>query len=232
MSTIEQLLHLQEFDTRIREIEQELKDIPERKRIEEARLDTLKQNVEESEKTTQSAQAHIKELELEVDSNKEKINKLRTQQLDIKTNKEFKAIESEISMLESTIRNIEDKQLLAMDSVESARIDQARHKSALDEEQGRLNEDLAVWDEREKELQQTLTETRTQRSEAAQHVDNSEFLSRYEFIHSRKNQALVALQDGFCGGCHMSLPPYVGHELRKQINPVCCSNCGCMLYLG
>ena len=49
-------------------------------------------------------------------------------------------------------------------------------------------------------------------------------------IFPRKDRALVALEDGVCGGCHMQLPPYVVHATKKHSSIVLCEYCGRILY--
>ena len=89
MSNIERLLALQEHDSRIRGIKKELRDIPERKELEIERLSGHKAALADAESTMKTQQAIVKELELEITARHEKIAKLRQQQFDLKTNKEF-----------------------------------------------------------------------------------------------------------------------------------------------
>jgi len=89
VSVIEQLLVVQEHDVRILQLEKEMRDVPARKERELERLNGHKAALAESEEALKAKQAELKQLEVETASNEEKIAKFRSQQLELKTNKEF-----------------------------------------------------------------------------------------------------------------------------------------------
>lgn len=236
MSAIENLLVLQEKDNRILQLERELKDIPERKKIEMGRLEEHRKEVEEAESLTKAKQAGMGELELEVESHKGQISKLRQQQMELKTNQEFKAMESEIDTVEKKIDSLEDQQLTMMDEIEAASVSLAAHKQDLSKEEESVERDCQAWDERALVLQKDLEAAQVEREEAVSGVTNTDLLTNYQRVHSRRENALVAVVDGICGGCHMQLPPYVVHEIKKQAHiedeAVSCDYCGRLLHIG
>jgi predicted nucleic acid-binding Zn-ribbon protein len=236
VSTIENLLALQEKDNRILQLERELKDIPERKKMELERLEEHRREVEEAETLMKAKQASMGEFELEVESHKEQISKLRQQQLDLKTNQEFKAMDSEIDNVEKKIDALEDQQLAMMDEIETVSTSLAIHKQELSKEEGSVKRDCQAWDDRASVLQKDLKAAQVEREEAVKGVTNTELFTNYQRVHSRRENALVAVVDGICGGCHMQLPPYVVHEVKKQAHiedgVVSCDYCGRLLHVG
>ncbi len=231
MNTIEQLLALQEHDLRIQRIHLELKDIPERKARELERLNDHTAALQVAEDALQTRQAELKQHELEVQSKKDKIAKLRTQQMDLKTNKEFKTMASEIEAIEKAIRRDEDSELVIMEAIETARADVAERRRELETEKSVVMEDIAVLDERIAALTDEEKTEQAARQQAQQGVDPS-WLQRYEavFNSKRSGAALVPADGGVCGGCHMALPPYQQHAARKRLEMVICGYCGRMLY--
>ena len=236
MTAIEHLLVLQEKENRILQLERELKDIPERKRIEEERLEELRREVEAGGQLMKERQATLNELDLEVASRQEQITKLRQQQMLLKTNQEFKAMETEIEGVEKKIGSIEDQQLEMMDEIEAITASLDTHRRNLAQEQESVSRDCLAWDERASELQNTLETMQVERDDAVKEVTNPELLTHYQRVHSRRENALVAVVDGVCGGCHMKLPPYVVHDIKKQVHDeetiVSCQYCGRLLYVG
>jgi uncharacterized protein len=71
---------------------------------------------------------------------------------------------------------------------------------------------------------------RTRREAAAAGIQNRSWLQAYERIFTRKDAALVPVEDGVCGGCHMTLPPSVVHQARRRNAAVACVYCGRLLY--
>ena len=73
---IEKLLVVQGHDVRIRAMEKEMRDIPARKEAEQARLEEHKAALAELGGELKAKQAAVKELELECDARRQKIDKL------------------------------------------------------------------------------------------------------------------------------------------------------------
>ncbi len=231
MSTIEQLLQVQEHDLRIQRIEGELRDIPARKERELDRLQEHTAALKAAEDVVQARQAELKQNELEVQSKKDKIAKLRTQQMDLKTNKEFKTMASEIETIEKSIRRDEDRELEIMETIEAARTEVAARRKDLDAEKVVVQEDVTVLDERIAGLETELRTEQALRAKAKEGVE-PEWLRRYESVlNSKRGTAvLVSSEGGVCRGCNMALPPYQQHNARKRLEMVVCSYCGRMLY--
>jgi len=230
VSVIEQLLVVQEHDVRILQLEKEMRDVPARKERELERLNGHKAALAESEEALKAKQAELKQLEVETASNEEKIAKFRSQQLELKTNKEFKAMEDEIRAVERAIDATEDKELAIMEEIEAARGGVEASRKELEAEDAEVQEDIKALDDRLRGLEAEMSDEASARTVAAEGID-AEWMSRYEGIFKSKNGgALVSTQGGVCGGCHMTLPPYLQHDAKKRMGMVVCGFCGRLLY--
>ena len=89
MTIIEALVDLQEVDGRIRELEHELKDLPRRKALETARLSGAIADLQAAKANQEYASQRVKGYEEDAQALKEKIQKLKTTQMGLKTNKEY-----------------------------------------------------------------------------------------------------------------------------------------------
>lgn len=230
MNMIERLLALQDIDIQIRDITKELADIPKRKALEEARLDAHKAAMKSAEDSFKAKQAEVKKQELEVAACKDKILKLRQQQMTLKTNKEFKAIDSEIATVEAAIAGFEDRELILMADMESFSANVRTQKEALEREGSDVRKDVEVWVGRSNELEAAAARLRAQRTELAAAITDRVWLARYEQVMSRRDRALVRVEDGVCGGCHLKCPPYIIHGAKKHTEMVSCNDCGRILY--
>jgi predicted nucleic acid-binding Zn-ribbon protein len=230
MSVVEQLLAVQEHDVRIMQIEKAMKDIPARKERELERLNGHKAALAKAEEALKAQQAKLKQLEGDTQAKQEKIAKLRGQQLSLKTNKEFKAMETEIKTIEDSIGADEDRELVIMQEIEEARSGVEASAKELAEEDAEVQEDIKDLDERLSILKSELETEKAARAESVQGIDPV-WLTRYEnILKSKSGNALVSSANGVCGGCHMTLPPYLKLEAKKQLDMVVCSYCGRMLY--
>jgi len=230
VNVIEKLLVVQKHDCTIRELEKESHDVPKRKKDEQQRLKEHKEALAKAEEALKGKLAETKKFEIEGDARKEKISKLKTQQLEVKTNKEYSTIQSEIKTIQNSISSLEDEQLVVMEEVEKARSDVQQKKDALTEEEKAVLKDVGLLDQRLKAIAQELAKIKELRTTEAKEVD-SKWLSQYERIFSRKDKGLVQIEEGVCGGCHMALPPAVIHRAKRMDNNmVICDFCGRLLY--
>lgn len=229
MNPLERLLALQTLDSKIRVVERELHDIPARKEQESARLIAYRERVQAAQQKLKLREAELKQLELEVKSFQEKILKLRQQQLELKTNKEFKAIETEVETLKGNISGLEDRQITLMDAVDVERKAVDLEAKVLVEQEARLRADVEQLDARIKKLTTDVDALNAQRATVVTDVP-SDFLTPYERVRKHKDPALVPLDHGVCGGCHMTLPPAIAHDTRRRTQLVTCGYCGRLLY--
>jgi len=164
---IEKLLIVQEKDCRIRQMEKELKDIPTRKKEELARLDGHKKAVDAAREQAKAKQLGLKKLEGEADGKRDKITKLRQQQMELKTNKEFKAMEDEIKGVSVDISKIEDQEIVILEEQEKAKQGIAQAEAALKQEDATAEADIKALDTRASAIERELADMKATRGEAA-----------------------------------------------------------------
>jgi len=153
---IEQLLVLQACDQEIRRLRKEMEDIPLRKQQIESRLNAHKEGLAQAEHALLEAKARIKHLEGEIEAARQHIKKYRDQQLQIKSNIEYKALEKEVATAQSGIRALEDQELAAMQIVEEAQAAAAVRRESLAKDQGRVGEEVKAFLERSAGLTEEL----------------------------------------------------------------------------
>ena len=227
---IDKLLELQERDIRISQIERELQDNPARKEQMLARMNGSKNALAQAREKLKVHQSKIKGFDLEIESRRERIKKLLTDQATLKTNKEYQAMTVQIRAVEQDIAKIEDQILGVWGLVESCASEAKARENELKNEEGVVQQDIQGLDARVAELEKDLAGLKAERKTLAEGIE-SRWLTVYERIMAKKkDRALVEVTDGVCGGCHMSLPPYLKHEARKRVDIITCTFCGRMLY--
>jgi predicted nucleic acid-binding Zn-ribbon protein len=229
---IEQLLILQGCDQEIRRLRKEMADIPLRQQQIESRLNAHKEGLAQAEHALLEAKARIKFLEGEIEAARLHIKKYRDQQLQIKSNDGYKALEKEIAVAQAGIRTLEDQELVAMEAVEEAQTTAAARRESLAKDQGRVTEEVQAFLGRSSGLEGELARKEEERKERAAEVDPV-WLARYERLFAKQRDAAIALvEHGTCGSCHMKLSPSQVVESRKSDTLTLCDFCGRMLYLG
>jgi len=223
------LLALQEIDTRIRALQQEARDIPLRKEQEKKRLGGALEALAEAQAAHKGAQARVNEAEVDVKARREKINQLRSQQLTLKTNKEFAAMNLEIATIEGQIEVVESRQVVAMDSVNATRTRVGECDQRLQEEKAVVEGYVKELEARLAVVQAELKQAEAARAEALRAVPPA-FATTYSRLMHRRWPPVVELQGNACGGCHLTQPPSVAHVVRRNNSLVTCGTCGRILY--
>ena len=227
---IEQLLVLQACDQDVQRLRRELDDIPLRKQQIESRLSTQKEGLDRAQHSLLEAQVRIKNVEGEIEAGRKSVQKYREQQLQIKSNDGYKALEREIATTQAGIRKLEDQELEAMETVERAKAEVAERRAALAKEQVRVEEEVKAFLGRSEGIGGELRTKEEERKALAATIDPT-WLSRYERLFAKQRDAAIAIvEHGTCGSCHMKLSPSQIVDARKADTLTLCDFCGRMLY--
>ena len=123
---LEQLLVLQDRQQKIKQIQTEIKNLPQQRENLEAQLTASAAALAALKHKGQHLEMDRKKLELDAGTRRESITRLKTQQYETRKNDEFRAMGNEIERYEKEIRAIEDQELELMDRPTSSRSRSAR----------------------------------------------------------------------------------------------------------
>lgn len=228
---INQLIELQKLDTQIYKFNRTKEEIPILIKNLEEDFKKKTESLKEEENSLKSLLVKQKDKENELASKEETIKKCQTQLYQIKTNKEYAAMQHEIGGYEADKSALEDEIIAILDEVEAKKKSIEDHKTKLKEEEKKLNAEKDKVNSELKEIEQQLNSLNTQRSELASKIDKK-MLSKYERILKGKDGlAMVSVREDACGGCHLNLPPQVINEIRMKTDLVFCESCARILYI-
>jgi len=231
-SSIEKLLKLQEKDQLIKRLETEASEIPRRKKKFLSTLDAQRILVENATDSHMRLQTEIKDIELDVELSREKINRYKKQQMEVKDNESYRALDNEIRGLTRHIRRQEDGQIEIMEKGETAKADLDVHKAELDRQIQEVGSEEAGLDAREVKLTAQINTHREDISALREGIDE-DWLDRYDRTFAHKGDvALVTSNGGTCGGCNMKIPPALVIDSKTEDNITTCNYCGRMLYFA
>lgn len=74
----------------------------------------------------------------------------------------------------------------------------------------------------------SLTQLEGKKSRLEQKIEGR-ILRYYQRIRERHQDAVVPVQNGFCTGCGMQIPPLIQQEIRRGIGFNSCAACGRIL---
>ena len=227
---IKLLVELQKIDSEIFYLKKELSLHPEQQKKLAAEFDKKKAHLKAAEEGMKAAQLNQKQKEGDLAQREEKIAKLQSQLYQLKSNKEYSAMEMEIKGLKADKSLLEEDILKLLDVVDGARAAVAKEKEALTAEEKKHQAELSAIKQRGEELNASIGTLDEKRKSYTPNVEPRS-LSQYErILKSREGLALVPVVNNACGGCHMGFPPQVVNESQKHEKWIICESCARLVY--
>jgi predicted nucleic acid-binding Zn-ribbon protein len=227
---LELLWELQKIDLDLKHIKEErerypreIKKLDERMSIEKERLQTEKGKVDLLEKER-------REKERQLGSSQEKIKKAEGRMSEVKTNKEYQALLTEIETIKSASGREEEEILQLLEEIDE-----------LKKELSKREKEVAVLLEKI-EGEKKMIQERMAQDEIAwkQQMERREVLSKqiesklnklYNTLkEKRQGVGVVNVRHETCQGCFVHIPPQMFIEVQKNNEIIRCPNCNRILY--
>lgn len=228
------LLKLQERDLEKRQTEAILKQIPEDIRHVEAKMSALKEEDKKRLEALQHMEVERKRMDNELKAEEEKIVKFKTQQMDVKKNEEYDALNMQIAGSTRRVGGLEDEELNLLMA-----IDEQRKKNMVESEQTKnaiqdLEKRIQSLKGQVKGLEEKLLELREVCEKVRLEIPAA-LLSKYDQVarQLKKGPFVVVLEGHRCTGCHLTVSNEVVSAVKKcaEVIPQC-DNCSRILYLA
>jgi uncharacterized protein len=228
---LQQLIQLQEKDRKIVQIQRELRQVPDKRKALETRRASAVKDFETAQATLRACQLQMKELDLDIEGMKGQIRRYKTQQLEVRDNESYRALEGEINDVQKRATFKEDQELSLMEQAETIKKGLVDKEAFLNKIKADIQVELDALTDRETKLNEDLAKWTAERQEFLPGVDAT-WLGRYEQILRNKGDfALVGVDaGGICGGCHMKVSPATVMSAKNLNQITTCSYCGRMLY--
>lgn len=228
---LQTLRSLQEVDGRLYRLRQDQQRRPQELAHAKQQLERAQAEAKRSDDDLKSVQVKQKQRELELAEQEEKIRKLQTQLFQVKTNKEYTAMQHEIDQWKADVSLAEEDIIALLDRADSAKRLQVEAQQQAGKEQGqfqhlerRIQQELAAIEEQIRALE-------GRRRQMTPTVDQ-DILTLYErALAIGDGLALVSLDKESCGGCHMAQRPQVLNQVYLKAQPVVCESCQRILYV-
>jgi predicted nucleic acid-binding Zn-ribbon protein len=201
-----------------------------------AKIEVVNKSVEKIDKAMSEAAEHYEDMKKErrsleriLDDHTEKITKLRTKLMEVKTNKEYTAMLSEIEHLEKGVDDKEERLLILMDELDQ----QSTRNQGFTSENEQKKKDLLTKKANVENRMKTLGET-VKRLEAEKPKILAELdpltKKRYDRILTKLGDfAVTHVEDDICHGCFSRIPPQTALEVKRNDQIISCEVCGRIL---
>ena len=230
LAILEQLLVIQDRDRRIAQLNAEKARIPVEIAAADQRLSETSQNLDSLRQQQKHLESERKKLEIEAETDRGQIIKYRMQLNLIKSNTEYQALLKEIAKVEEEVVHVEDHELEFMEKFEQLQLAIKEEQATIKELTAKAGATKQELKKRAENIEQELAQLQAEREKLTQKTDPSA-LARYErLLRSKGDLAIVPIQHGNCGGCHLHLTPQIIHNAKHADTLTSCDFCGRVLY--
>jgi uncharacterized protein len=227
---LQHLIRLQQLDVEIDSARRRITEIPAIQQAMDERLAAQTAAVEGVKQRLAASQSARREIENEVASVQTRLSKYKGQLTEVKTNKEYQAMQKEITTAEETVRSHEDRVLERMEETENLTRDLKAAEAELKRQQGEIAAERTALEAEAGELRKKAEQTAVERTDVAKAL-SPPALKLFEHVsRQRKGLAVAEARDGICTVCHVRLRPQVFNEVRRAENLIQCESCLRILY--
>ena len=226
------LLILQDRDRRLLALAKDLEKLPQDEARAKAKLAGDEAAVARAHQALLDCELRVKKIELDAETRRTTIRRLKLQQFETRKNEEFVALGHEVVRYEKEVDEFETKELEAMEEVDGFRAAQKTAEVARAQTQTIVQEDLVSLAARHQRMKESRVEVLAEREKLVA-LAPADFIPLYTKLMKGKDGLAVAeMKDGTCEGCHMKLIPSTIIKVQSAREITQCENCGRILYLG
>jgi predicted nucleic acid-binding Zn-ribbon protein len=176
------------------------------------------------------SQTSRREIEKELAAVQARLSKYKDQLMEVKTNKEYHAMQTEIGTAEQQVRLHEDRLLERMEEAETHAAELKAAEAALKTAQAEVTAARQQMDTERTAMETELAQATEARARLASRISPAA-LTLFEHVsRHRKGLAVSEARDGYCVQCHVRLRPQVFNDVRRNDSLIQCESCSRILY--
>jgi uncharacterized protein len=227
---LQSLITLQELDTAAERLRRRVADVPASQAALDERLTTLSSEVAAIKERMATSQTARRDIEKDLAAVQTRLSKYKDQLMEVKTNKEYHAMQTEITTAEQQVRLQEDRLLERMEEAETDTAALKAAEAALKAGEAEVSRDRQALDADRVRAEAELATIGAERATVAAGV-SAPALALFEHVAKhRKGLALSEARDGLCMQCHVRLRPQVFNDVRRNDSLIQCESCSRILY--
>ena len=227
---LDRIIRLQHLEDAAEQARRTLADEPLRQQEFADTLATAQHTLDDRRARLAENVAARRDIEKELAMQQGRFSKFKGQLMEVKTNREYQAMQKEIDVAQHEVQKQEDQlleRMLEFDEISRLVRDAeqvfATDRAAVDGQRTALEGQLA-------EAQARLAKAAADRAALVPQIGAPVMATFERVLKFRKISAVVAIRDGRCGSCQVRLRPQTINELRKNEIIFQCESCQRILY--
>ncbi|MBI5183726.1 MAG: hypothetical protein HY999_05125 [Nitrospinae bacterium] len=224
------LVDLQNLDIEIKGIEKKKEDIPKEVDTQRERLQKIQKEMDILIEIIERIKRQKIDKEQDVQIENDLLVKTKRKLSEVKTNKEYSALLSEIDGIKKKIDSFEDEELSLMEILEEKERDLEGKKGELKEEERNFQDITHQKKDEIVKLNILFDERLKRRNQIVSSLDGKLFKNYTKLMDWRKGLAVAQFKDNVCKGCYKGIPLQMGIEIKKMNSIITCPHCSRFLF--
>jgi predicted nucleic acid-binding Zn-ribbon protein len=227
---LERLIRLQALDTEAADARKAQTAIPETQRALDQKLEGARSALAAAKDRLAANQADRRALEKDLAAVTTRLSRYKDQLMEVKTNREYTAMQHEIETAQGEVKRLEDVMLERMLEADELTGGVKAAEAGLKAAEAQIAKESAELDVQLRQAAVTLERVLAERTALVTELPPN-VLSTYDSVaRSRKGIAVAIARDERCSQCQVRLRPAVFQQIRHNTHIVQCDSCQRILY--
>lgn len=227
---LERLIRLQALDTQAADARKAQTAIPETQLALDQKLEGARSAVAAARDKQAANQADRRALEKDLAALNTRLSRYKDQLMEVKTNREYTAMQHEIETAQGEVKRLEDQMLEKMLEADELASGLKAAETALKVAEQLIVKERAALDVQLAEAGATLERTLAERAALVKELPASVVTTYDTIARGRKGLAVVIAKDERCSQCQVRMRPQVFVQVRLNSGIVQCDSCQRILY--
>jgi predicted nucleic acid-binding Zn-ribbon protein len=229
---LDRLIRLQKLETFAEDARRTIAELPQRMQALDTRLEDARAVVASMKQRLTDSQTVRRTEEKDLAAVQSRLAKYKDQLLEVKTNREYQAMQHEIAAAQAEVGRHEDRILERMLELDEVGREEKQAENSLAQVEREVAAERATLEEQARQLEAELSRTASTRAALVAEISPPVVATFESVARGRRGVAVAEARDGLCTLCHVRLRPQIYNEIRRNAAIIQCDSCQRILYFA
>jgi hypothetical protein len=227
---LELLWELQKIDLTLKRIKEERDRFPKEMKKLDERQNIEKEKIQKEREKIESLEKERRQKERNLNTEQEKIKRAEGRMFEVKTNKEYQALLSEIEAIKETTSREEEEILQILEEIDELKKDLLKREKEVTTTLEKIERERKKIQEKMDQGEGLWKEQKERREVLSKQLESGLFKLYNTLKEKRQGLGVVNVKGETCQGCFVNIPPQMFIEVQKTNALIRCPNCNRILY--
>jgi predicted nucleic acid-binding Zn-ribbon protein len=227
---LELLWELQKIDLTLKRIKEERDRFPKEMKKLDERQNIEKEKIQKEREKIESLEKERRQKERNLNTEQEKIKRAEGRMFEVKTNKEYQALLTEIETIKEATSREEEEILQILEEIDELKKDLLKREKEVTTTLEKIERERKKIQEKMDQGEGLWKEQKERREVLSKQLESGLFKLYNTLKEKRQGVGVVNVKGETCQGCFVNIPPQMFIEVQKTNALIRCPNCNRILY--